>query len=138
MLKSKPYLHILAAVIFCILTLGMTWPLVCHLDTHVTPGLQPALTVPYLNLWTLAWNYHWLQGEVDSYWDANQFFPHRKTLAYSEPQLGTSVLTYPIVGLGGNTILAYNVAVLLFFLGCRHGSLCTVLVGFRTHARCHR
>ena len=117
MLKSKPYLHILAAVLFCILTLGMTWPLVCHLDTHVTPGLQPVLTVPYLNLWTLAWNYHWLQGEVDSYWDANQFFPHRKTLAYSEPQLGTSLLTYPIVGLGGNTILAYNIAVLLFFSG---------------------
>ena len=115
--KTKPYPHIIAAVLFCILTLGMTWPLVCHLDTHVTPGLQPALTVPYLNLWTLAWNYRWLQGEVDSYWDANQFFPHRKTLAYSEPQLGTSLLTYPIVVLGGNTVLAYNVVILLFFWG---------------------
>lgn len=142
MLKAKLYPHILAAVIFCILTLGMTWPLVYHLDTHVTPGPQPALTVLYLNLWTLAWNYRWLQGEVDSYWDANQLFPHRKTLAYSEPQLGTSLLTYLVVGLGGNTVLAYNVAVLLFFWGAAMAvyALCWYILGrmpdVTKHNRC--
>ena len=137
MLKSKPYLHVLAAVLFCILTLGMTWPLVCHLDTHVTPGFQPALTVPYFNLWTLAWNYRWLQGEVDNYWDANQFFPHRKTLAYSEPQFGTSLLTYPTVGLGGNTVLAYNVATLLFFFGAGMAvyALCWWVLGLMPDVR---
>ena len=116
-LKAKPYPHILAVVIFCFLTLGMTWPLILRLHTHITPGQQPAMTVPYLNLWTLAWNHHWLKGETSSYWDANQFFPHQKTLAYSEPQLGTSLLTFPLVLFGGNTVLAYNFALLVFFSG---------------------
>ena len=34
--------------------------------------------MPYLNLWTLAWNHRWLKGQTPSYWDANQFFPHQK------------------------------------------------------------
>ena len=116
-LKAKLYPHFLAVVIFCLLTVGMTWPLILRLHTHVTPGQQPVMTVPYLNLWTLAWNHHWIKGETPSYWDTNQFFPHQKTLAYSEPQLGTSLLTFPLVLFGGNTVLAYNVALLVFFSG---------------------
>ena len=115
MFKVKPSPHFLAVVLFCLLTIGMTWPLTLQLNTHVTPGQQPAMTVPYLNLWTLAWNHHWLQGQAESYWNANQFFPHQKTLAYSEPQLGTALLTFPVVLFGGNTVLAYNLALLLFF-----------------------
>ena len=109
--------HFFAVVIFCLLTIGMTWPLILRLNTHVTPGQQPAMTVPYLNLWTLAWNHNWIKGGTPSYWDANQFFPHQKTLAYSEPQLGTSLFTLPLVLLSGNTVLAYNSALLLFFWG---------------------
>lgn len=89
------------------------------------------MTVPYLNLWTLAWNHQWLQGRTDSYWDANQFFPHQKTLAYSEPQLGTALLTFPVVLFGGNTVLAYNLALLLFFFGAGMAvyALCWWLLG---------
>ena len=117
MLKARLSLHLLAAVLFCILTIGMTWPLILKLNTHVTSGQQPAMSVPYLNLWTLAWNHHWLKGETATYWDANHFFPHQKTLAYSEPQLGIGLLTFPVVLLGGNTVLAYNLALLVFFAG---------------------
>ena len=117
MVKVRFSLHLLAAVLFCILTIGMTWPLTLKLNTHVTSGQQPAMSVPYLNLWTLAWNHHWLKGETETYWDANHFFPHQKTLAYSEPQLGIGLLTFPVVLLGGNTVLAYNLALLVFFAG---------------------
>lgn len=117
MLNSKIFLHLIAFLLFCVLTIGMTWPLILQLNTHVTPGQQPVMTVPYLNLWTLAWNHRWLQGESDNYWDANLFYPHQKTLAYSEPQFGTSLLTFPIILFGGNTVLAYNVALLIFFFG---------------------
>lgn len=117
LLKTKLYPHFFAVMIFCILTVGMTWPLILRLHTHVTPGQQPVMTVPYFNLWTLAWNHHWLKDETSSYWDANQFFPHEKTLAYSEPQLATSLFTFPLVLFGGNTVLAYNVAILVFFFG---------------------
>ena len=132
MLKAKWFPHLIAAVLFSIITLGMTWPLALHLDTHITPGRQPALTVPYLNLWTLAWNHHWLKGQTSSYWDANIFFPHRRTLAYSEPQLGTSLLTFPIVFFGGNTVLAYNLALLFFFFGAGMAvyALCWWILGW--------
>lgn len=117
MLKFKLFPHLIAFLLFCVLTIGMTWPLILRLNTHVTPGQQPVMTVPYLNLWTLAWNHRWIQGESDNYWDANLFYPHQKTLAYSEPQFGTSLLTFSIVLFGGSTVLAYNVALLIFFFG---------------------
>lgn len=109
--------HLLAGILFFVLIIGMTWPLITKMDTHVTPGQQPAMAVPYLNLWTLAWNHQWIRGETDSYWDANLFYPHQKTLAYSEPQFVTGVLTAPFVFIGGNTIFAYNAALLSFLWG---------------------
>ena len=123
--------HLLAGILFFSLTIGMTWPLVTHVNTHVTPGQQPAMTVPYLNLWTLAWNHQWLSGQTQNYWDANLFSPHRKTLAYSEPQFATSILTYPFVFQGGNTVLAYNIALLGFFWGAGMSTyaLCWWLLG---------
>ena len=123
MFKSKISCHILAVVVFCVLTIGMTWPLILHLHTHVTPGQQPTMTVPYLNLWTLGWNHYWLTGQSDTYWDANYFFPHQKTLAYSEPQLGVALLTFPVVFFGGTTVLAYNLAILVFFGGLEYQSM---------------
>lgn len=123
--------HLLAGILFFLLTVGMTWPLITQLNTHVTPGQQPAMEVPYLNLWTLAWNHQWIRGQAPSYWDANIFFPHQKTLAYSEPQFATGLLTAPLVFLGGNTILAYNTALLGFVWGAGMAAygLCWWLLG---------
>ena len=109
-LGSRP--HLIAGVCFLVLTLVMTWPVATHLNTHVTPGQQPVMTVPYLNAWTLAWNHHWLKGETDTYWNGNLFYPHQKTLAYSEPQFGMGLLTFPLALLGANTILMYNLLLL--------------------------
>ena len=114
---GKVRLHLLAVLFFGLLTVGMTWPVARHLNTHVTPGQQPVMTVPYLNLWTLAWNHRWLRGETENYWDANLFYPHQKTLAYSEPQFGMGLLTAPLAFLGANTILAYNLLLMGFLWG---------------------
>jgi len=110
-------MHLLAGLFLGLLTVGMTWPVARHLNTHVTPGQQPVMTVPYLNLWTLAWNHRWLKGETESYWDANLFYPHRKTLAYSEPQFGMGLLTVPLTFFGASTVLAYNLLLLGFVWG---------------------
>ena len=115
LMASRP--HLLAGILFFVLTVAMTWPLITRLSTHVTPGQQSAMTVPYFNLWTLAWNHHWFSGGVPNYWDANIFFPHQRTLAFSEPQFVTSMVTYPVVLLGSDTVLAYNIALLGFFCG---------------------
>ena len=141
-LKVKPLRHVLAAVLFFLLTIGMTWPFILQLHTHVTPGQQPAMSVSYLGLWTLAWNHHWIRGQADSYWDANHLTPHRKTLAYSEPQFGIGLLTFPVVFFGGNTVLAYNLAILAFFWGAGMAiyALCWWLFGLvrgiRQNDRC--
>lgn len=113
----KPYYHLAAVIFFLVLTFAMTWPIAVHLNTHVTPGQQPVMTVPYLNLWTLAWNHQWLKGKTDNYWDANLFHPHQKTLAYSEPQFGMGLLTIPLSLLGANTVLTYNLLLLGFVWG---------------------
>ncbi|MEH0007929.1 MAG: hypothetical protein V6Z82_04325 [Flavobacteriales bacterium] len=115
LLKSHP--HLLAATCFLVITLAMAWPVARRLNTHVTPGHEPAISVAYLNLWTVAWNHHWLKGHVDKYWDANQFYPHQKTLAYSEPQFGMGLLTFPLVCLGVNIVTAYNLLLLFFLWG---------------------
>ena len=115
LLRSLP--HLIAGFCFLVLTMVMTWPIVTRLNTHVTPGQQRVMTVPYLNLWTLAWNHHWLKGNTDTYWDANQFYPHRKTLAYSEPQFGMGLLTFPLSFFGANTVLMYNLLLLGFIWG---------------------
>ena len=115
LLESHP--HLSAAICFLVLTIAMTWPIAAYLNTHVTPGHQPAISVAYLNLWTLAWNHHWLKGHAENYWDANQFYPHQKTLAYSEPQFGMGLLTFPLACLGANTVLMYNLLLLGFVWG---------------------
>ncbi len=129
--RATSHPHLLAGILFFVLTVGMTWPLMTRLNTHVTPGQQPAMTVPYLNLWTLAWNHRWLTGQTPDYWNANLFYPHQKTLAYSEPQFATGMLTAPLVFFGGNTIIAYNAAFLIFFWGAGMGTyaLCWWLLG---------
>lgn len=130
----KKYPHLLAGVCFLVLTVAMTWPVATHLNTHITPGHQPVMTVPYLNLWTLAWNHHWLRGQAESYWDANQFYPHQQTLAYSEPQFGMGLLTVPLTLLGANTVLTYNLLLLGFVWGAGMAvyALCWYLFGAKT------
>ena len=114
--NSNLHLHLLSAVLLIVLTLGMTWPLMLNLDTHVPTG-QSLEAVSHLNLWTLAWNHHWLKGQSENYWDANQFYPFRKVLAYSEPQFGTALLTFPLVAFGATIVLAYNLSLLGFIWG---------------------
>lgn len=113
----KKYPHLLAGVCFLLLTVAMPWPVATRLNTHVTPGQQPVMTVPYLNLWTLAWNHHWLTGQAENYWDTNQFYPHQQTLAYSEPQFAMGLLTVALTLLGANTVLTYNLLLLGFVWG---------------------
>ena len=124
-------LHLLAGFLFCLLTVGMTWPLVTHLNTHVTSGQQPAMTVPYFNLWTLAWNNYWFSEKTENYWDANIFFPHQKALAFSEPQFATGIFTALVAFFGGNTVLAYNATLLGFLSGAAMAAyaLCWWLLG---------
>lgn len=97
--------------LFAALTLLATWPQVLRLGDGVKdPG------DPLFNSWVLAWNAHKLQrGEFGDYFDANIFYPHRRTLAYSEHLFPQSLLVAPLIWATNNPVLAHNVLLLLGF-----------------------
>lgn len=109
--------HLLALMLFIILTVVMTYPLaIPATDTVVNYG------DPLLNTWIIAWDVHALTTDPLHLFDANNFYPYRNTLAYSENLLTTALLAAPFIWLTANPVLAHNLLVLLSF----------VLAGFST------
>lgn len=97
------------AFFFAVAPLVLTWPLVLHLGTAVHD-----LGDPLLNIWILGGNIERASsGQIRNFFDANIFFPHPRTLAFSEiliPQTAIAVLPYLLTG---NLVLAYNVILLV-------------------------
>ena len=102
----------LAAVygVFVLLVLLYTWPLVLNPSAH----LRQWLDVHYF-VWELGWVARRIFEAPSSLFDANIFYPHGLSLAYSEPMLVPAVVTFaPVYAVSRNPILAYNVTVVLF------------------------
>jgi len=85
-----------------------TYPLVLRLTHAIAGGLGD----PILNSTALAWDADRARHGFHAFWDAPFLYPHRHTLAYTEPLIGVALFTAPINWLSGNAILAYNVAYL--------------------------
>jgi hypothetical protein len=98
-------------LLFAILSLVLTYPLSFHLSDAVEDR-QDAL----LNVWIMAWDGHQLLRDPLHLFDANIFYPYRRTLAYSELLLGNGLLALPLTAASGNPVLGYNVALLLSFV----------------------
>jgi len=69
-----------------------------------------------LSIWNVAWVAHALAVDPLRVFDANIFYPHRGTLAYSENNLGAGVLAVPVYLATRNAYAALNSAVLLSFI----------------------
>ena len=91
------------------LTAVVTWPQVLHLSTQV-PGHDD----PLFSIWRLSWIAHALTTSPAHLFDANIFYPHRGTLAYSDATLFEGLLAAPLLWAGVNRVLAYN---LVLFAG---------------------
>jgi len=101
-----------ALALFMVLTLLMTYPLVFHPGT----GLR-GLGDPLLNTWIMNRNIDKIAGaDFRDYFNANIYYPHKRTLAYSEHLLPQSLAALPVKLLSGNPILAYNLVFLLAIL----------------------
>jgi len=99
-----------AAILFLVLSVAMTWPLVSHLGTAASdPG------DPYLNAWILDWDHHATLHHPLSLFDANAFYPSHLALAFSENLYGIALILIPFRLAGLQPLAAYNVAVLLGF-----------------------
>lgn len=69
-----------------------------------------------LSIWNVAWVARALAVDPTHVFDANIFYPHRGTLAYSESNLGAGMLAMPVYWLTRNAYAAHNSAVLLSFV----------------------
>lgn len=90
------------------MTAIVTWPVALHLGTRV-PGHDD----PLFSIWRLAWIAHALVHEPSRLFDANIYYPHARTLAYSDAMLLEGMIAAPFLWAGVNKVLVYN----LMFLG---------------------
>ena len=104
--------NLVALLAFVLLTLVMTYPNALRL-TDAAKDLGD----PLLNSWIMWWVVDSaVHGNVAGFFDANLFFPHYRTLAYSEFLIPQALVGAPILLLSGNPLLAYNVVLLLSFI----------------------
>ncbi len=105
---------ILAGVVLAVL---VTWPLVLHLPSRISPDLGD----PVRTAWQVAWVGHAMLHDPLHLFDANAFYPHPLSLAFSDSLLGYG----PAGFFGSGTVAAlvrYNLLFLfawsLAFIGC--------------------
>ncbi len=85
-----------------------TYPLVLTADRQVYGHGDPTL-----NLWAMAWVNHQFLIEPFTLFDGNTFYPHARSLAFSEHLFVPSLLGAPWMAATGNVVLAYNAVILL-------------------------
>lgn len=85
------------------------------------------------SIWNVSWVAHALLTAPWHVYDANIFYPHRWTLAYSESNLGAGILAVPVYWATRNPILSLNVVMVLAFIlsGCGTYYLVRHLTGDR-------
>lgn len=100
--------HAWALLGYAALTLILTWPAWWKAADHQLGGG----TDPWLFIWTIGWNVHALTSAPWAIFNANIFYPHPNTLAYSEHLIGTVIFAAPVVWITGSQLLATNVVAL--------------------------
>ncbi|MBI2835791.1 MAG: hypothetical protein HYX76_15330 [Acidobacteria bacterium] len=111
MLRRLP--EILAVLLLAfILTASLTYPLIWKINRvgrYDTADGQ-------FSIWNVAWVARTLVTDPRHVFDANIFYPHRRTLAFSEANLGAGALAVPVYWATGDPIAAHNVVVLIAFI----------------------
>ncbi len=95
-----------------VLTAALTYPLLFKLDrvgrTNTGDGLW--------SLWVVSWVAHALTTDPRFLYDANIFYPHARTLAFSEANIGAGAIGAPIWALTRNPFLTHNFVVIVGFI----------------------
>jgi hypothetical protein len=101
-----------AVIVGGLLACWLTYPTIVH------PGSMARVDTDdgRFSVWNVAWVAHALLTDPAHLFDANIFFPHTGTLAYSEANLVAGVMAVPVYGLTGNPIAAHNGVVYLAFV----------------------
>jgi hypothetical protein len=107
----------LAAGLYVLLTIALTWPLVLYPGSRVPNDLGDSL----LNIFLLGWDAR-VMPFTERWWNLPMFYPVQGAMAFSEHLLGLSVLTTPVIAATGNALLGYNVVFFLSFPLCAIGA----------------
>jgi hypothetical protein len=90
----------------------MTWPLVTGLGTL---GRTQNSGDARFSVWNVAWVAHAILTKPRDLFDANIYYPHRRTLAFSEANVGAGTLAVPVWSLTRNPFAAHNSVMLFAF-----------------------
>src|SRR4051794_5111128 len=111
--RSGGALECLAVIgVAVILTAVLMYPLVFRLGSIGRVNLDDGR----FSIWNVAWVARTVVVDPRHVFDANIFYPHRGTLAYSENNLGAGILAIPAYWLMGNPYFAHNFAMLAAFV----------------------
>jgi hypothetical protein len=105
---------VLVGIALAVLT---SWPLVLHLSSRITPDLGD----PVRTAWEVAWVGHAMLHDPLHLFDANVFYPHPLSLAFSDSLLGYG----PAAFFGSGTVAAlvrYNLLFLFAWSLCFVGA----------------
>ena len=100
-----------------VLALITSWPLVLHMSSRIAPDLGD----PVRTAWQVAWVGHAMLNQPLHVFDANAFYPHPNSLAFSDSLLGYG----PAGFFGSGTVAAlvrYNVLFLFAWAACFVGA----------------
>jgi hypothetical protein len=101
----------MAALVFALLAIVHTWPLVTEPGTLSRNDNGDA----QLNEWILAWVAHQLPRHPVQLFQGNIFYPAKDVLAFSEPLIIPALMVAPALWLGASPVLAMNLAMLIGF-----------------------
>lgn len=104
---------------YLLLAVVATHPLAFKAEDHLFGRATPAL-----NVWAMAWVNHQIIHDPLKLFDANAFYPYKRTLAFSEHLFVPSLLAGPWIALTGNPVLAHNAVALLSLALAGLGMFC--------------
>jgi len=93
--------------LFLALAVVLTWPQALHLGTDLARHQDSLFSV-----WRLEWVAHALATDPRHLFDANIFYPSRRTLAFSDAMMFEGLVAAPWLWAHANPILVYNVLLL--------------------------
>jgi hypothetical protein len=114
---------------FGAVTVALTWPLIQHVGSAGRTDNGDGR----ISIWNVAWVARAMVRDPMHVFDANIFYPHKGTLAYSETNLGAGVLAIPVYWATRNPYAAHNFVLLLSFVLSAAGTY--YLVRYLTHDR---
>jgi len=68
--------HLVVLMLYTIITIILTYPLIFHMNNSLPPG------DPAFNTWVLAWNVHSLTTDPLNYFNSNIFYPFLKLFGF--------------------------------------------------------